>query len=156
MPAAIMVLLTVILTIAVVHVESGVVRQDQQTLVTRQFAGQFRAYSLAALAFAEGNPGYSGSINDAQIAPYLSPWTAFTVAHGAGIQGGVLDVWATPPGLVTPQESWIAREMTVTDGDVAYSVNASGTLLSPVGGNEGPAPVGVPNGAAVYQIQAPN
>ncbi|MHB8408960.1 MAG: type IV pilus biogenesis protein PilM [Acidiferrobacterales bacterium] len=145
-----------LLAIAIVHLESTILQPSQQTIAARQFAGQFRAYSLAAMYFAEANHGYSGQISDAQLAPYLTPWTPFLSQHAAGIQGGVLDVWAMPPGIAVTQNAWVVQEVKLTDGDVAYAINNGGTLISPVGGNLGPAPAGIPNNAAVYQIQAPN
>ena len=54
-----------------------------------------------------------------------------------------------------PKE-WVVKEMLDTGGDVAYAVNVNGSLISPVGGNMGAAPSGVPNGAAVYQVVAPH
>jgi hypothetical protein len=155
MVAGLFVLLIFLGFIAVMNVHQDVVSPAIQENLARQFAGQFRAYSHAALAFAESNQGYNGSIGDQQIAPYMGPW-GFPSGAAAEMQGGLLDVWAMPPGLTVPQEEWVVKEMLDTGGDVAYAVNVNGRLISPVTGNMGSAPNGAPNGAAVYRVTAPH
>lgn len=155
MVVGIFVLMIFIGWIAVMNVHQMVVPPSVSEDLARQFAGQFRAYSHAALAFAENNQGYSGGIGNQQIAPYMGSW-GFPAGAAAEMQGGLLDVWATPPGLTVPQEEWVVMEMLDTGGDVAYAVNVNGALISPAGGNMGATPAGVPNGAAVYQVVAPH
>lgn len=155
MVAGLFVLLIFIGWIAVMNVHQEVVSPAVHENMARQFAGQFRAYSHAALAFAEANQGYNGNISDQQIAPYMGPW-GLPSGASAELQGGMLDAWSIPPGLNIPQEEWVVKEMLDTGGDVAYAVNVNGSLISPVGGNMGTAPAGAPNGAAVYQIAAPH
>ena len=161
MVVGIFVLMIFIGWIAVMNVHQEVVSPAIHEDMARQFSGQFRAYSHAALAFAENNQGYSGNIGDQQIAPYMGPW-GFPSGAAAAMQGGLLDAWATSPGITiplqgaNPQEEWVVKEMLDTGGDVAYAVNVNGSLISPVAGNMGPAPAGVPNGAAVYQVTAPH
>jgi len=155
MVAGLFVLLIFLGWIAVMNVHEAVVSPAVPEDMATQFSGQFRAYSHAALAFAEANQGYVGSIGNQQIAPYMGPW-GFPSGAAAEMQGGLLDVWATPPGLTVPQGEWVVKEMLDTGGDVAYAVNVNGTLISPVAGNMGSAPNGAPNGAAVYQVTAPH
>lgn len=155
MVVGIFVLLLVIGWIAVMNVQQQVIAPTIPSDLAKQFAGQFRAYSHANLAFAENNVGYNGSISNQQVSPYMSPW-AIPSGGSAIIQGGYLIVWATPPGLSIPQEEWITKEMLDTEGDYAYAIDDNGTIVSPIVGNMGTAPAGIPNGSAIYKVVAPN
>lgn len=161
MVIGIFVILLVLVGIAIQNVNTDVNRITVSRDLAQQFAGNFRAYSEASVAFAENNQGYAGTISNQQLAPYLSPW-APPSGGVAEMTNGLLDVWAAPPGMTiplqgaNPQEEWVVREMLDTGGDFAYAVNVNGTLISPVGGNMGAVPQGCPNGSAVYQITAPH
>ena len=114
-----------------------------------------QAYSNAAMAFAQANPGYSGQVTDAQIAPYLGAWqtaaasmTAAGLQHGAEIAGGQLVIWcagSSASGAAQPGPD-------LTSPASGYS--HGGNLVNPILGNQGPLPTNIPAGATVMRVQA--
>lgn len=141
--------------LAVQGLTPTILRPSPASDMGKVFAGQFMNYSHAALTFASNNQGYTGTISPTQLAPYLGNYS-IPAGATAQINGGFLQVWADPPGLTYPQERWAVDTMDNTGGDLAYSIDNSGTLYSPSVGDEGPAPAGCPSGAAVYQIATPH
>ena len=111
-------------------------------------ATQFIAGSRAVTAFAENNPGYTGSITAQQLAPYMAPY-ALPAGFAAQIQGGQLAMWSASLPANVSTDVW-----NLTGNDCAYAVNPNGTLQSPCG-SLGAAPAGVPTGSLVYTISAP-
>lgn len=143
--------------VAVATVHTGtVVSHRSMGHVQRDVTSQWmQAYSNAAVAFAKANPGYSGQMTDAQLAPYLGAWqtaaasmTAVGLQHGAEIVGGQLVIWCAGAGAsATAQPS-----PDVTSPASGYSQR--GNLINPILGNQGPLPPNVPAGATVMRVQA--
>ena len=111
-------------------------------------ATQFIAGSRAVTAFAENNPGYTGSITAQQLTPYIAPY-ALPAGFAAQIANAQLTMWSTSLPANIPADVW-----SLTGNDCAYAVNPNGTLQSPCG-SLGAAPAGVPTGSLVYTISAP-
>jgi len=119
-----------------------------RTATAQGGAAAYLAGTHAALAFAEANPGYSGSISASQLAPYATP-NALPAGFVAEIQNGQLLAWSNVENPALATDVW-----NVTGSDCAYGVNTNGTLESPCG-SIGAAPTGAPNGSLVYAIGAP-
>ncbi|MHB1880643.1 MAG: type IV pilus biogenesis protein PilM [Acidithiobacillus sp.] len=117
-------------------------------------ATQFIAGSRAVTAFAENNPGYTGSITAQQLAPYMAPY-ALPMGFAAQIANAQLTMWVAPgAGSASLPANLPADVWNLTGNDCAYAVNPNGTLQSPCG-SLGAAPAGVPTGSLVYTISAP-
>jgi len=130
------------------HRSIGHVQRD----VTAQW---MQAYSNAAMAFAQANPGYTGQVTDTQIAPYLGAWQAATASmtaaglqHGAEIVGGQLMIWCAGSGASAAAQP--APDLT----SPASGYSQGGNLFNPILGNQGPLPPNIPAGATVMRVQA--
>ena len=117
------------------------------------FAASFRALAHASVAYAEANPGATGTIAPASLAPYLDPYVPPAQAS-AQITNGLLVVSAMPPGQ-TGTVQWVAHNLAATYGDIAYGYVAGGQMISVTGSILGVPPTGVTNGEAVYVIVRP-
>ncbi len=138
----------------VLSVQGGGSPVSQPGVAALPQAGNFVATARATLAFAEANPGYTGTISAAQLQPYMgnyaypSQWAA-SEQNGAP-PAGLLYLWSNslPAGAI----SGIGTE---TQTDCAYAQVINGQMQSECGLVLGAAPSGVPNGAVIYVIESP-
>lgn len=147
--------MSLLVAVATVHT-STVVSHRSPGHVQRDVSAQWmQVYGNAAMGFAQANPGYSGSITDAQVAPYLGAWQSITTSmtaaglqHGAEISSGQLVVWCSGAG------STVVTQPPADITNPASGYNQGGNLVNPILGNQGALPSNVPAGATVLRVQA--
>ena len=147
--------MAMLVTVATVHTGT-VVSHRSMGNVQRDVTSQWmQAYSNAAMAFAQANPGYTGTMTDAQMAPYLGAWqtaaasmTAAGLQHGAEIVGGQLVIWCA--GSSASATAQPAPDVT----SPASGYSQGGDLVNPILGNQGALPANIPAGATVMRVQA--
>ena len=147
--------MALLVTVATVHTGT-VVSHRSMGNVQRDVTSQWmQAYSNAAMAFAQANPDYTGTMTDAQMAPYLGAWQAATASmtaaglqHGAEIVGGQLMIWCAGSGASAAAQP--APDLT----SPASGYSQGGNLFNPILGNQGPLPPNIPAGATVMRVQA--
>ena len=139
------------------HVENDAVPSPRDNMRTTE-AEWLVTYGEAAQQFLNANPGYSGTITDAQISTGLASWgnlpTAMTnagISHGALVSSNRAYAW----GVLPLAESSEAVGMLIKHdpdlaGNEAVYIDVNGVLVNPAMGGSAPAPAGIPNDAIVY------
>lgn len=140
--------------VATLHT-STVVSHRSTAHIQRDVTSQWmQVYSNAAMAFAQANYGYSGTITDAQLSAYLGAWQSITSAmtaaglqHGAELVSGQLVIWCIGSGVS------IAAQPTPDITSLADGYQQLGNLINPILGTQGVTLPNVPIGATVWRVQ---
>ncbi|MFY2610541.1 type IV pilus biogenesis protein PilM [Achromobacter ruhlandii] len=109
-------------------------------------ATDFHTLMSAARRWAQANPGYTGALSRAHLAPYMPAGLNISAPVQVWVGQGVSYVWAPPGTNATPSRITSNRDLPQTIG---YA--RGGWLYNPFNGSQSiPLPGVIPEGSTVY------
>lgn len=109
-------------------------------------ATDFHTLMRAARRWVQANPGYTGALSRANLAPYMPAGLNVSAPVQVWVGQGVSYVWAPPGANATPSRITSNRDLPQTIG---YA--RGGRLYNPFNGSQTiPLPGVIPDGATVY------
>ncbi|MDA8093645.1 MAG: type IV pilus biogenesis protein PilM [Betaproteobacteria bacterium] len=160
MAAYAFIIFVIAITAIVAHVDHQAVPSSGDSMQTTE-AEWVVTYGGAAQQFLASNPGYSGAVTDAQLAPGLASWaslpgamTTAGIAHGALVSSNRAYAWGVLPlSMSSGAVGRLIKNDPELADDAALSIDVNGALVNPETGGTTPAPAGIPNNAFVYAPQ---